>query len=96
MDPYEEVVVVIRGLAVAGGVLVLGGLALGVAPPPLADFGCPAALAPSVSLDQTVEVVIACEELRADRQNVVGGLVVTGLAALAGSAVGGGRRTRRR
>ena len=77
-----------RGVAAAGGVLVLGGLFLGALPGPLADFGCQSAFASQAPLEQSIEVVVACEEIRADRQNLALGLMVLGLAAATGATVG--------
>jgi hypothetical protein len=62
-------------------VLVVGGLTLGAAPLPLASFGCgPAFGGSDAVLDQTVEVVTACAESRADRQGLAGAVLVVGAA----------------
>jgi len=77
---------------VAALVLVLGGLALGAAPMPLASFGCGPAFAGSDDvLDQTVEVVTACADSRADRQGLAGAVLVAGAALGAGALVPGRR-----
>lgn len=77
-----------RGIAAAGGVVALGGLLMGVLPLPLdTAFGCPAAFASAPAWEQSIEVVVACEEIRADRQNVALGLIVVGLGAAAGAAL---------
>jgi hypothetical protein len=77
-----------RGVAAAGGVLVLGGLFVGALPGPLADFGCQSAFASQAPLEQSIEVVVACEEVRADRQNLALGMMVLGLAAVTGASLG--------
>ncbi|WP_432545649.1 hypothetical protein [Kineococcus sp. SYSU DK004] len=77
-------------LRLAAGALVAGGLVLGAAPLPLADFGCRPALAAGGALDQTIEVVVACADARADRQTAVGVLLTAGVA-LAGASVRGRR-----
>jgi hypothetical protein len=67
-------------------VLVLGGLALGAAPLPLASFGCGPAFAGSDEvLDQTLDVVTSCAESRADRQGLAGAVLIAGAALGAGS-----------
>ena len=76
-----------RGVAAAGGVLVLGGLVLGAMPAPLADFGCRPAFDVQGPLDQTIEVEVACAGLRADRQNAAVGLLALGLAGVAGAVL---------
>ncbi|WP_299036375.1 hypothetical protein [uncultured Pseudokineococcus sp.] len=77
---------VIRALRAGAAVAVAGGVALGLAPLPLGDLGCPPALGASPAADgQELDVVLACAEQRADRQHLVGGLVVLGLATAAGA-----------
>lgn len=69
-------------------VLVLGGLALGAAPLPLAPFGCGPAFGGSDEvLDQTIDVVTACSDSRAQRQGLAGAVLVAGAALGAGALV---------
>lgn len=69
-------------------VLVIGGLALGAAPLPLAPFGCGPAFGGSDEvLEQTVDVVTACADSRADRQGLAGAVLVAGAALGAGALV---------
>jgi hypothetical protein len=77
-----------RALQVAGGVAVAGGLLLGGAPMPLADYGCGAAFdsADDVTGNST-DVVIACAEQRSERQEVAIGFLVLGVATALGAEV---------
>jgi hypothetical protein len=76
----------VLGLRLAAAALVVGGLVLGAAPTPLADYGCRPALAAAPPLDQSIEIVVACAEMRADRQSVVAVLLASGVAFAALSA----------
>jgi hypothetical protein len=69
-------------LRLAASALLAGGLVLGGAPMPLSAFGCRPALDSGADLDQSVEVVVACADARADRQDVVGVLLASGAALL--------------
>ena len=77
----------VLGLRLAAAALVVGGFVLGAAPTPLADYGCRPALARAAPLDQSIEIVVACAEMRADRQSVVAVLLTSG-AAVAGLSAG--------
>lgn len=83
-----------RGLISAGGMLVLGGVLAGGVPLPLSDFGCAPAFGSSPPMEQILEVVVACEQVRADRQNLALGMIVLGAAVATGAAVRGGRSPR--
>ena len=77
-----------RALQVAGGVAVAGGLLLGGAPMPLADYGCAAAFAGAGEVTgNTTDVVVACAEQRAQRQEVAFGFLVLGVATALGAEV---------
>ncbi|MCZ2811126.1 hypothetical protein O2W15_06720 [Modestobacter sp. VKM Ac-2979] len=77
-----------RALQAAGGVAIAGGLLLGGAPMPLGDYGCGAAFAGSPYItDNTIDVVLACAEQRADRQEVAIGFLVLGVATALGAQV---------
>ncbi|MGY1838690.1 MULTISPECIES: hypothetical protein [unclassified Modestobacter] len=77
-----------RAVQVAGGVAIAGGLLLGGAPLPLDDFGCGDAFTGSpYSTDNGIEVVLACAEQRAQRQEVAVGFLVLGVGAAAGAQV---------
>ncbi len=77
-----------RGVAVAGGVLLMGGVVLGGLPMPLGNFGCESAFETQAPLGQLIELEAACGEIRADRQNVAVVLIALGLASAVGAAVG--------
>jgi hypothetical protein len=75
-----------RALQVAGGVAIAGGLLLGVAPMPLGDFGCVQAFSSSPDVTgNTIDVVTACAEQRAQRQEVAVGFLVLGVATAIGA-----------
>jgi hypothetical protein len=76
-----------RGLIGAGGVLVLGGVLAGGVPLPLSDFGCAPAFGSPPPMEQIIDVVVACEQVRADRQNLALGMIVLGAAVATGAAV---------
>ncbi|NCT92507.1 hypothetical protein GXB85_16345 [Cellulomonas sp. APG4] len=76
-----------RALVAAGGVLMLGGLVIGGLPMPLAGFDCPAAFAASPTELQDIETLVACAQMRAERQDVGLGLIVLGAAAATGGAL---------
>jgi hypothetical protein len=69
-------------LRLAAGALVVGGLVLGGAPMPLSPYGCRPALDSTSDVDQSIEVVVACADARADRQTAVGVLWASGAALL--------------
>jgi hypothetical protein len=69
-------------LRLAASALLVGGLVLGAAPMPLAAFGCRPALDSASDPDQSIEIVVACADARADRQTVVGVLGAAGAALL--------------
>ncbi len=69
-------------LRLAATSLVVGGLVLGAVPMPLAAYGCRPALDSGTVLEQTIEVVVACADARAHRQDVVGVLLASGVALL--------------
>lgn len=72
-------------LRLAASALLLGGLVVGGAPVPLAEFGCQPALStqPLSENGSDVTVVLACAQSRADRQLLAAGLLVSGVALLA-------------
>lgn len=72
-------------LRLAAASFIVGGLALGVVPMPLSDFGCPAALGSDGVLDSSTDVVLACADDRSERQTAVGLLLTVGVAGLAAS-----------
>ncbi|MQA33590.1 hypothetical protein [Modestobacter roseus] len=77
-----------RALQAVGGVAIAGGLLLGGASMPLGDYGCGAAFGSSPYIgDNTTDVVIACAEQRADRQEVAIGFLVLGTGAGLGAQV---------
>jgi len=77
-----------RALRVAGGVAVAGGLLLGGVPMPLDSYGCGEAFDSSQDVtSNTSDVVIACAEQRAQRQEVAIGFIVVGVATALGAEV---------
>ncbi len=69
-------------LRLAATSLVVGGLVLCAVPMPRATYGCRPALDSCAMPDQGIEVVVACADARADRQDVVGVLLASGAALL--------------
>ena len=74
---------VVRALQVGSAVLLGGGLLFGMSPLPLHSYGCTSAFAGKVS--DTPELVAACSQQRADRQNLVLELTVVSLGLAAGA-----------
>jgi len=76
-----------RASAAAAAVAVAGGVALGLAPLPLSPYGCSAAFYLAPYSDLEGDVSLACAEQRAERQDLVAGMVVLGLATATGAQV---------
>jgi hypothetical protein len=77
-------VAVARALQVGSAVLLGGGLLFGVAPLPLHSSGCISAFAGTIE-GGIPELMAACSQQRADRQNLVLELSVVSLGLTAGA-----------
>ncbi|MEZ0492215.1 hypothetical protein AB2L28_08185 [Kineococcus sp. TBRC 1896] len=69
-------------LRLAAGALLVGGFLLGIAPLPLANFGCRSAFGGRDDLDPSIEIATACSEAVSGRQDVIAVLLVSGVAVL--------------